>query len=66
MIAPENLEIKGPTRSNKQYCVVGQSLNCRDGDNVGILTSRYLNDDFMVLIRGVKQDPDLGVKNFHP
>ena len=23
MLTPENLEVKGPTRRNKQYCVVG-------------------------------------------
>ena len=27
IIAPENLEFKGPTRRNKQKCVVGQNLN---------------------------------------
>ena len=32
-IAPENLELKGTTRRNKQYCVVGQTLNFRDGNN---------------------------------
>ena len=37
MIAPENLEFKGPTRRNKQYCVVGKHLNWRDGDNLELL-----------------------------
>ena len=27
IIAPENLEFKGPTRINNQYCVVGQILD---------------------------------------
>ena len=26
IIVPENLEFKGPTRGNNQYCVVGQPL----------------------------------------
>ena len=51
MIAPENLEFKGPTRRNKQYCVVGQNLNWRGGDNLDLLISRYIYDDFMVLIK---------------
>ena len=66
MIAPEKLEFKGPTIRNKQYCVVGQPLNWRDGDNLDLLISRYINDYFMVLIRVVEQDPDLGVKIVHP
>ena len=37
IIAPENLVVKGNTRGNKQYCLVGQPLNCRDGDNVDLL-----------------------------
>ena len=32
VIAPENLEFKGPTRRNKQYCVVGQPLDWRGED----------------------------------
>ena len=60
MIAPENLEFKRLTRRNKQYCVVGQTLDWRDGDNVDLLISRDINDDFMLLIKGVEQDPDLG------
>ena len=66
MIAPKHLEFKDPTRSNKQYCVVGQPLDGRDGDNLDLLISKYINDDFMLLIKGVEQDPDLGVKYFHP
>ena len=31
MISPENLEFKGPTRRNHQYCVVGEPLYWRDG-----------------------------------
>ena len=37
MIAPKQLDFKGPTRRNKQYFVVGQPLNCRYGDNVNLL-----------------------------
>ena len=66
MIYPEILEFKGPTRRNKQYCVVGQPLDWRDGDNLDLLLSIDINDDFMVLIKGVEQDPDLGVKIVHP
>ena len=66
IIAPENLEFKGSTRSNKQYCVVGQPLDWRDGDNVYLILSRYINDYFMVFINGVEQDPDLGVKIVYP
>ena len=64
MIAPEILEFKGPTRKNRQYCVVGQLLNWRNGDNLDPIISIYINDGFMVLIKGDEQDPDLGVKNF--
>ena len=66
MIAPESLELKGITINNKQYCVVGQPLNWRGGDNLDVLISIEINYDFMVLIKGVEQDPDLGVKPFHP
>ena len=66
MITPVNLEFKGSTRRNNQYCVVGQTLNWRDGDNLDLLISRYINDDFMVLIKGFEQDTDLGVKIIHP
>ena len=31
-----------------------------------LLISRDINDDFMVLIRGFEQEPDLGVKVVHP
>ena len=65
IIDPESLEFKGNTRSNKQYCVVGHTLNCKDGDNVDLLFSKDINDDFMVLIKVVEQDPDMGVKTFH-
>ena len=63
MIVPENLEFT--TRRNKQYCVFGQPLDCRDGDNLDLLISREINDNFMVLIKGVEQDPYLGVTFFH-
>ena len=66
MIASENLDFKGPTRRNNQYSVVGQTLNLRDGDNVELIISRYFNDDVMVLIKGSKKDPDLGLNIFHP
>ena len=49
-IVPENLEFIGPTRSNKQYFVVGQPLNWRDGDNLDLLISKEINDDFMILV----------------
>ena len=62
MIAPEILEFKGPTRMNKQYCMVGQPLNWMDGDNMDILISRDIHYYFMVLIKVVEQDLDLGVK----
>ena len=66
MISPENLGFKGPTISNNQYCVVVQPLDWRDGDNVDLLISIEINDDFMLLIKGVKQDPDLGVEIVYP
>ena len=66
MISPEKLEFKGPTRSNKQYFLVGKPLNFSYGYNVDILVSREINDDFMVLIKGVEQDPDMGLKIVHP
>ena len=66
MIAQENLEFKGTNRSNKQYCVVGQPLYWRDGDHLDLIISIEINDDFMVLIKAVEQDPDLGVKIVHP
>ena len=65
MIYPENLEFKGPTRRNNKYFVVGKPLNRRDGENTKLITSRDTNDDFMLLIKGVEQDPDLGVKTVH-
>ena len=66
MIAPEKLEFEGPTRRNKQYCVVGRPLDWRYGDNLDLLISIEINDYSMVLIKGVQQDPDLGVKIVHP
>ena len=66
IIAQEYLDFKGPTRRNKQYCVVGQPLDGRDGGNLDLLLSIDINDDFMVLIKGVEQDPDLGVEIVHP
>ena len=65
MISPENLDFKRTTRRNKQYVVVEQPLNCRDGYNMELLISRYIKDDFMVLIKGVEQNPDMGVKTDH-
>ena len=44
--------------------MVGNPLNWRYGDNVELLISIYINDDFMLLIKRVEQDPDLGVKIF--
>ena len=60
------MEFKGPTRRNKQYYVVGKPLDWRDGDNLDLLISRDINDDFMVLTKGVEQYPDQGVKIVHP
>ena len=61
----ENLEFNGTTIRNKQYCIVGKPLNWRDGDNVDLLISNEINDDFMVLIKGFEQYTDLGVNFFH-
>ena len=66
MIAPENLRFKGHTRRKKQYCVVGKHLDQRYGDNLNLLISRDINDDFMVLTKGVEQNPDMGVQIFYP
>ena len=66
MISPENLEFKGPTRGNNQYCVVGKNLDRRDGDDLDLLIPREINDDFMVLIKGFEKDPGMGVKIVHP
>ena len=46
--------------------MVGQPLDWRDGDNLDLLISIDIDDDFRVLIKGVEQDPDLGVKIVHP
>ena len=51
MLAPKYLEFKGPTRINMQYCVVGRPFDWRDGDNLDLLISIDINDDFMVLIK---------------
>ena len=66
MISPENLKFKGPIRRNKQYYVVGNPLNWKGRYNVDLLISIEINDDFMVIIKGVKQDPDMRVKIVHP
>ena len=66
MIAPENLEFKGLIRSNNQYFVVMKPLYWRDGDNLDLLISREINDDLIVLIKWVEQDPDMGAKIVHP
>ena len=52
MIAPEDLEFEGTNRRNKQYCVVVNTLNWRDGDDVDLLISREINGDLMVIIKG--------------
>ena len=31
-----------------------------------LLVSREINDYFLVLIKGFEQEPDMGVKFFHP
>ena len=46
--------------------MVGQTLKFRDGNNLDQLVSRDINDDLMVIIKVVEQDPDLGVENFYP
>ena len=46
--------------------MVEQTLYWRDGGNLDLLLSIDINDDFMVLIKVVEQDPDMGVKTFHP
>ena len=46
--------------------MVGQPLDGRDGDNLDLPISRYINNDFMVLIKGFEQDPDLGENIVHP
>ena len=30
------------------------------------MISREINDEFMVIIKGVEQNPDIGMKHFHP
>ena len=44
--------------------MVGKPFNWRYGYNVDLLISIDINDHFMVIIKGVEQDPDLGVKFF--
>ena len=46
--------------------MVGQPLDWRDGDNLDLLISIEINYYFVVLIKGVEQDPDLGVNIDHP
>ena len=60
------MDFKGPTRRNKQYCVVGQPLDWGDVVNLDLLISREINDYLMVRIKVVEQDPDLGVNILHP
>ena len=66
MITPENMEFKCPTRSNKHYCVIGEPLDWRGGDNLNILISIDINEYFMVLIKVFEKDHDMGVNMFHP
>ena len=54
IIAPENLEFKGTTRRNKQYFVVGNPLDWRDGSILDLLISIDINDGFMLLIKVVE------------
>ena len=35
-----------------------------DGDNVDPMISIEINNDFVLLIKGFGQDPDMGVKTF--
>ena len=66
IITPEILEFKGETGKGKQYFVGGKPLGWRDGDDLDLLVSRKINDDFMVIIKGVEQDLGLGVNIVHP
>ena len=66
MIAQENLEFKGPTRWKKHYFMVGQPLDFMDGDKFDLIISIYINANFMILIKGVEQYPDLGENIIHP
>ena len=66
IISPENLEFKGPTRRNKQYRLVGNPLDWRDGDNLDLLIPRDISDDLMAIIKVFEQDRDLGVRIVHP
>ena len=45
---------------------LGSPIHWRDGHNLDLLISIDVNDDFMVLIKGVEEHPDLGVKIVHP
>ena len=45
--------------------MVGQPLDW-NGDNVDLIISRDINDNFVVNIKGVDQYPDMGVKIVHP
>ena len=44
--------------------MVGQPIDWRDGDNLEVLILIDFNDDFMVLVKGFEQVPDLGVEIF--
>ena len=46
--------------------MVGKSLDWSYEDNLDLLISIDINEDSMVIIKGVEQDPDLGVKIVHP
>ena len=37
----------------------------RLGDNLDLMISRDINDNLMVIIKGVEQEPNLGVKIIH-
>ena len=66
MIASDILDFKGTTITNNHYCMVGQPLNWRYGNNVNLLISIETNEYFIVLIKEFELDPDMGVKMVHP
>ena len=41
--------------------MVGHPINWRDGYDLDLLISRDINEYFMLLIKGVEQDPGMGV-----
>ena len=43
--------------------MIVKPLDWRDGNNLDILISIDINEDSMVIIKGVEQDPDLGGEN---